>query len=171
MITNQQTSREYFRFLQIIFYALLSGQLLLGIVFVINQYRNIIEPVNNMTDDIFIYAVPILAVACLTAAFFFFSLRINAIKKEPNLIKKMTDYRSLQIIRYSLLEAPSLFSIVVFYITANRLYLGLAGLIIIIFFYFKPSRDRAITELELNASETYKINDPNAVIAEISSKE
>jgi hypothetical protein len=58
----------------------------------------------------------------------------------------------------------------VYLVTGYWLFLLIAGLMVLIFLILKPTIERAVNELELNANERLKIENPNAVIAEIQTR-
>ena len=117
--------------------------------------------------EIFLVIVPLIVIGGFLSSRFIFKARLNTIKNQDNLIVKMTDYRGTLIIKYALLEGPSFFSIVVFLLTGDYLFLGLSGLIIVYFFFIRPTSEAAVNDLELSIMEVQYINDPDCEIAEI----
>lgn len=160
----QQTSREYFRSLQIIYYSLIFSQLIFVFVTLYLNYNQKIELSENDENDIFLYIVPAMVVGGLIGSFLLFKNRLEASKREPDLINKMVNYRSALIVRYSFLEGPSLFAIVIYLISYNIFFLALSGFIIIIFLLIKPTKDKAINDLMLSPGEINTLNDPNAIV-------
>ena len=63
-----------------------------------------------------------------------------------------------------------MFAIVCYLLTANYLFLGLAGLIIVIFLINWPTRDKVAKDLELNQTDRARMEDPEAVVAVAGSK-
>jgi hypothetical protein len=132
------------------------------------QKNEMAESVKEL-KDIFIYIVPVLIILSLVGARWYFQKAVSALKNNTDLMGKMTGYRSASIARFALLEGPSLFSIVIFLVTGYWFFLGMAGLMIIVFLIHKPSREKAANDLELSASERLKIEDPDTIIAEFQS--
>ena len=167
MSTKQQTSSAYFRTVQVIYYALVAGQVIFGIVALyLNQNSKFYYDTKGVGNTI-LYIVALFVFGGSAVSNLVFRNMISAIKSRGTLTEKMTAYRSALIAKYSLLEGTSLFSIVAYYLTGNLLFLALSGLIIIVFLTIKPTTDRAAKELELNLNDEQAINDPNRVIAEI----
>ena len=165
--TRPQTSKEYFKALQIVYYALIAGQVLFGLLaFYLIQTR-LFDGDQKELRDIFIYIVPVFVAGGLFGSGILFKSRLNLAKEKTSLYEKMSDYRSALIVRYALLEGPSFFGIVVFLITGDYLFLGMSGLIIAVFFTLMPTANRAVNDLELSANDTHTINDPNGVISEL----
>jgi len=71
----------------------------------------------------------------------------------------------VNVIRYAFLQAPTFFSLVVYVLTGGVLFLGLAGVIVVIFLTIKPTIERAAKDLDLNLNDKQAINDPNRIIA------
>jgi hypothetical protein len=166
MSRKPQTSRVFFRVLEILYYALISGQVLTILVaFYIHQMVSI----ETGMDDaiyIFLFIVPLILIGGFSGSRFVFRKIVNASKNKPGLIEKMSLYRVALIVRYFLLEVPSFFSIVIYLLTGNLLFLGMAGLIVVLFFTLRPTRDKAVQDLELNPDEVQLINTPDVIITD-----
>jgi len=169
MSTKQQTSKEYFRELQVIYYALIAGQVIFGIVaHCLNQYGSFNSDV-QIVGNIF-YIVPLFVFGGSYVSNMVFRKMMSATKSIGILTEKMNAYRSALIVRYSLLEGPSFFSIIAYYLTGHLLFLALSGLIIVFFLTIIPTTERAATDLELNLNDKQIINNPSRLIAEIENK-
>jgi hypothetical protein len=167
METRPQTTREYFRTLRIIFYALIAGQITFGLV--IFFYHRMMQADAGLQElrNIFFFIVPVFFIGGYFGGKFIFNLRMKTARSRANLTEKMDDYRSSLIVRYALLEGSSLFSIVAFLMTGEIIFLVIAAFIITLFFTMIPTPARAITDLELDLNDESRLNDPDAVISEI----
>jgi len=166
-MSTKQTSREYFRSLVIIYYALIAGQLFFCLIaFFLHQTGNLDLGAKELTD-IFIFIVPLFVIGGFFGSKIVFKNRLKAAKDQTNLFAKMTDYRGALVVRYALLEGPSFFAIIVYLLTGNLLFLGMSLLIIAYFFIIRPTSGDAITDLELSIIEEQLVNDPNSEIAEL----
>lgn len=167
METRPQTSKEYFKTLQIIYYSLIAGQVFFGLVSVIiNQMINLNSGL-EILKDIFLYIVPVIIISGLLVGRRLFKNNMKTASSRAGLIEKMADYRASCILKYALLEGPSFLAIIIFLVTGDILFLGMTGLIIAIFLTMKPTKEYAVRNLELNPYEEQKIHDDNAVISEI----
>lgn len=166
-MSTKQTSRDYFRSLLIVYYALIAGQVFFALVSFYLQKMGMMDAGIKELRDIFLIIIPLFVVGGFLGSRVMFKTRLNAIKSQDNLISKMTAYRGALIIKYALLEGPSFFAIVVFLLTGDYLFLGLSGLIIFYFFLIRPTSDAAGNDLELSIMEVQFINDPDCEIAEI----
>ncbi len=167
MDTKPQTSKEYFKALQIVYFALIAGQVLFGLLTFYLIQTGLFDGDQKELRNIFIYIVPVFVVGGLFGSSILFKKGLNSAKEKTSLYEKMSDYRSTLIVRYALLEGPSFFGIVVFLITGDYLFLGMSGLIIAVFFTLMPTVNRAVNDLELSVHDTHTVNDPNGVIAEL----
>ncbi len=103
MNTTKQTSQEYFKLMQIIYFALITVQILFALAsFYLINNRNV-DFVTKELTEIFIYIVPIFIVIGFFGSTLFFRYKLSKIKNKTSLIEKMTEYRSTLIIRYTLL--------------------------------------------------------------------
>ncbi len=168
MITTKQTSKEYFREGKIVFYALAVSQLFFGLIAFLLVYSKTIAPPEPALQNSILIIVVLFAAGGFVGSNFVFNRKLKALKTKLELKERMADYRSALMIRYALLEAPVMLAIILYFLTCDILFLGLAALIVAYFLTLTPTRERAIKDLELSNKEQEQINDPNAVIAEIS---
>ena len=164
MITNEQTSKAYFNSLKIIHTAILTSQVILGIIF---YYLNAASQENSSAeslDKIFQIVIPILVAGGIIGSAVILRLKLKTIKVRTELKNKLGEYRNALIVGYAIMEGPSLFSLVCYYITGNILYLACAGLITLVFLINKPSKYIAANDLDLNTNERALIEDPDAII-------
>lgn len=169
MTIIKQTSKDNFKSLQIIYYALIAGQFFFGLVTYILSTMENFNSGGKELRDIFIYIVPVFAVGGFLGSIFIFKNRLQAAKNKADLFDIMADYRSALIVRYALLEGPSFLSIAVYFLTGDIIFLVFSGLIILYFFAIKPTTEKAAIELNLNPSQNNSINDPDKIIAQFKS--
>ncbi len=163
----QQTSNEYFRSLYILHIALMVGLFVFIMISVFLDAGGSLGNNEQKLNDIFMILAPLLALIGLITAQFVYRNRLIQLKTLPDLKQKLTAYRGAFIVRTALIEAPGLFAVIAFLLTGNYIYIGIAGLIIAIFFVWIPSKERIATSLDLNTEERHLIENPNAIVAEI----
>jgi hypothetical protein len=159
----QQTTQQYFKALSVLHFALITGVTL----FIVIAYflRGAIAHGNNEAlANIFQYIVPVLAFICIAAGNVLYKKRVNDIKNKKNLAEKLNDYRAAFILRDALLEGAALFAIIAYMLCSELILLGVAILLVLIFVFIKPTKDKLIKDLELSSDETVIIEDDNAVI-------
>lgn len=168
MEPKPMTAKEYFQSLSILHAALLSGQVMLAAIFYFFFNAGKL-PVTGQeaAGQMELYIIGGLVIVGVLASSQLFNTRLQKVKKEESLSAKLAGYRSASILRYALLEAPSIAAIVVYMLTNNLLLLVFAGMIIILFLIYRPTKDRVVTDLELSPAEEAKLDDPNAIVTEI----
>lgn len=171
MATKQITSKEYFRILNILYFGLLSGQFFFAVVTLFLNLSGTMNQEGSSLRDIFIIVVPIFIIGGIYGSLTVFKTKLSAIKNKIELKEKMSDYRAACIIKWALLEFPSFFAILVYFITGDILFLGMAALVVGYFISIKPSLEKTTNELELDYADKIKIEDPDSVIAEWDIKE
>ena len=162
------TAREYFQSLTILHAALLSGQVIMAVIFYF--FFNANQPPvtgREATGQMEVYLIGGLMIVGVLASSQLFNTRLQKVKNEESLSAKLAGYRSASILRYALLEAPSIAAIVMYMLTNNLLLLIFAGMIVILFLIYRPTKERVVTDLELSPSEQAKLDDPNAIVTEI----
>jgi cytochrome bd-type quinol oxidase subunit 2 len=169
MPVSKITSKEYFRILKILHFALAMGQLLFaGVTLLLVFGKNSSYQQNAIHEVlIFAYLVPFVALTGLAVSIFVFKNHLAKIKNKNSLEQKTGLYQTAQIIRWAAIEGPGLFALVIFLLTGNSIIFGIFGLLILYFVSLYPSREKAIADMELNYNESQQINDDNTLIAEL----
>jgi hypothetical protein len=90
--------------------------------------------------------------------------RLGMIKEKNSLSEKLTDYRSVVIVKLALLEGPAFFAIVSYLLTADPLFLGIAAFMIVLFFINRPGREKLVQDLELSQKDIDFLNNPDSII-------
>ncbi|MCB0535298.1 MAG: hypothetical protein H6574_10845 [Lewinellaceae bacterium] len=158
-----QNFAQYLRSLQIVFGALVAGQVItLTIFYVLPQASGTALPGEGLA-----IRIPIVILLLLPAAFFLGRNRIEAARNLPTLKEKMMAYRTALVLRWALLEGSGLLAAVFFFLSRNTLLLAVAGVIILVFMLFVPSRERTISDLDLSTTEQAALDDPNEIVADI----
>lgn len=152
----QQTTKAYLTSLSIIHTALIMGQLLFaGVTFYLNNSGQYMP--DKSLNTVFMLVVPGLVIVGIVASNALFSSRIKNIKEKQDFSAKLEAYRSVSIMRWALLEGPSLFAIICYFLTGNNKFLLMAGILIVIFVLKRPSKDKLVQDLELNQAESVLI--------------
>ncbi len=157
METKSQSSKDFFRALQIIHIALIVGQVFFGLIIVFLVSSGELDIELQELKMIFFIIVPIFVIGGYLGGKILFKKSMESAKQKPGLDEKLADYRSACIVRYALLEGPSMLAIIAYMLTAELSFIIIAAFIIAIFLTLRPSVDRAIIDLELNYDEVQKI--------------
>ena len=161
MDNSKQTSGEHLRSLIIVFYGLLIGQVFFGLISFFLVSTNHFNLEGADLRHVFIYLVPVFVLAGFSFSHLIFKNRLKAIDSKSSLLMKLTAYRAVLIIRYALLEGPTLFAIVVYLVTGDILFILLAALMVVYFITLRPTKEKVIRDLDLNPDEEQILNDPN----------
>ena len=145
---------SFLKTMRIIFFALLAGQIIFMAVafFTVNN-----NPPQSQSDDLFNILVPVAIGSGLFMSSLLFKQMLAKIKKDDSFEQKLEAYRSALIIRYALLEVPSIFSTVVYLFSGNIIFLAFSGVMILAFLMNMPSRDKATQDLNLSSIEADKL--------------
>lgn len=165
METQPQTSRSYFRILNMIFFAQLAGPVLFAAVTMYVHTYGSMEAQNELIMPLK-FIVPTLLAGCLVAMNIIPKIILKKAKVKPGLKEKLAAYQVVAITRIALMEGSALFGVVAYFLTANLVFLALAGMALLFMSFYRPTRDKAALELELDQSEKAMIHDPDAIVAE-----
>jgi hypothetical protein len=160
----KQTSGVYFRSLTVVFYGLIFGQVLFGLLSFLLMSTNKVVPEGENLKDVFIYIVPASALLGFILSNILFKNRLKLMDENSTLLMKLNCYRGALIVRYALLEGPSIFSIVVYMVTGYVVFLIISALIVIYFLTLMPGKEKAIEDLELSANDIEVIHDSSREI-------
>lgn len=86
-----------------------------------------------------------------------FRKQLDVLRGHEVLAEKLKGYRSAQIIRWAMLEAPALFSIITFLLTGVYWVLGIVALLIALFISYRPSPRQAVQDLQPSHEEEARI--------------
>lgn len=147
---THQVKTSSFNVIKLIFFGLLSGQVLfLGVAIYLNQSFSIIFN----EDNVMIYILPCMAIASIFIGNFIFNQSITNTKSKNTFQEKINGYLSASIIKFALVEGVSLLSIVNYLISGNFIFIIIAIFLIFYFFTLQPSKEKVITTLKLSAEE------------------
>jgi hypothetical protein len=149
-----QTPKTFLKTLSIIHLALIAGQVLFAITALGIKTKHQTDVKNS--NEAFMFIVPLLALAGFVAGHMLFKQQVNKLSGETSLKEKIKGYQGAVIVRFALLEGPSLFAIVAFLLTKNLLFLLVSALIILYFISLRPTKEK--TENDLNLSYEEKLN-------------
>ncbi len=161
--TQQTTTKQYFFTQTLVYIALIMGQLVFGLVVF---YLRSTQPQSANSAQVFLYMAPILAGAGLVGGNMLFRFFLKKANEKSVLKDKIMAYSQATLVRYALLEAPSLFSIIAYFLTGYPLFIGIAGFMIGSFLFVRPTKDRLMQDLQLTPSEESIVNDPDAILTE-----
>lgn len=158
-----QNFSQYFRALQILFFALLAGQILVAAtVYMVYEPATLENPDAKLYIDLF----GVFALAMAGLAFFLNRKKLETARQQTDMKQKLADYRTACILKWALIEGATIMSVVLFFVTGKTNFLGIASVLIVYFATQFPSRQRLVRELDLSVSERMMLDDPNAMVAD-----
>ena len=159
----RNTTRQYLTALNILFYALLAGQLIfLGIATglkLVGEFPNVAG-----LEQALKYASIIFVAGGYLAGTKLFNGRLAQLREQSNLQDQLNGYRGLSITRWALLEGPVLLTTVSYLLTGQSLLLGLAAGAIVLFITLRPGKDRIIRDLSLSSDAAAQLDKPDAAV-------
>ena len=97
-------------------------------------------------------------------------MRLKNINEKTELKEKLSEYRLILITKFVLLEAPTIVSIVLYFVSWDIRLLLSAIVMIIVFIGNKPDKNKIIESLNLNSADKIRIENPDEIVAEIETK-
>ena len=146
------TADQYIKSNNILFLALLGGQMFFGFLIVFLEPTFDIS-LETAVKELLLIMLSIFAIAAFLASHLLFKMRINAIRKIADLPRKLRYYRSAIIIRFALLEMAFFMSLIAYLLLSEILFLVLAGLVLLWFVMQRPTVQKISTDLNLTHEE------------------
>ena len=142
--------KAFLRTLSIIHYSLCVG-LLLFMAFAYWQVGSFNVGTDN--GDVFVYIVPIVAMAGYFGSKFVYQNPIKNLPKDEKLQTKLARYQIASLIRYALIEGPAILALIAYLQSGTAMYLAIAIALMVYLFVQRPSLDRLLRELPMSFEE------------------
>jgi len=140
--------------LNIIHKALMTGQILFASVCIYLTYSKVIDSPAKELDRVLQVVALVLTAGGIFAGMSFFKKKLLQLREMQTSVKeKFGLYRSACIVQWALLEGPSLFCIICFFLTGNYAFLALMVVILFLFAMTAPSRLKVQLQLQISESE------------------
>jgi hypothetical protein len=134
--------------------ALLMGQILFAAVCFYLVYTNTMLSAAKELEKFLQVAALILVAAGTYAGMAIFKKKLQQIRDiQTDAKEKFAIYRSACIIQWALLEGPSLFCIICFFLTGNYAFLALAIVVMFLFVMMAPSKTKILLQLQISEAE------------------
>jgi hypothetical protein len=139
------------RALQLLFMALLYGQLLFAVLTLVLIKSGLIKATTDAaTERKFELACLVISIIAVPSAFALFKRKMEQVRVIANLSDRFVEYRGACIMKYFLIEIPTLLSIVFYLLTGNWAFIIIAVLLMFIFMSQNPIRQRIKTDLQVD---------------------
>lgn len=137
----------------IIFYALLSGQIIFLLISLYLVSANLIETNSELSLIFIITLLFFLSPLLIVGPMIYRKLISRQYDNIKTLEQKLILYRQGMIIKLAMVEGASIFSIVCFLITGNYLFIIISILLISLFFLHRPSLEKFTADFNISLSE------------------
>ncbi len=170
MALVQQNFQAYLRSLRIIFAALLISQVMVLVVLYVVRGQQVLA--TTLDQQYLVRQIlPIITLALASVGFFLYRRKLMQSQAQADLKEKLNSYRVALLLRWMPLEIMSLIFSVLYFLTGRVFFLYFVLLLIPLFIVTQwPTRANVVARLGLGTHEQAIIDDPNAVVSEISQR-
>jgi hypothetical protein len=167
------TVATYLRTLKTLHTALLVGMILFAsIAVILLGTGSFVVPQPDELHSIFRFVAPLMAVACFFGSTLLFKKKIDALNAKPqnNLGNKLRQYQAASILRWALLEAAVLTSIIALLLTGKYVYYGSIIFVLLVFFImYAPTADKIPAQVQMSSQERQQFDDDLTELYEVGS--
>jgi len=141
--------------LTIIHKAMLLGQLIFGTICFYLVYTKAvsINPLDELDKVLQVIAIILSVAGYLIGNVLFKKKLIIAKNLNTGATEKFALYQAASILQWALIEGPSLFSIICFFLTNNYAFLALAAALVLLFTMMVPSKTKIAFQLAISEDE------------------
>lgn len=159
METTGQTFNQYLTALRI-----LHGAMVMGLLMFMVIIHFVLQPEPEGDSALFVNLMAGFLAICIALSYWLYGQRVAALKTEPNLSAKLEGYRSASIIKFALLEGPSLAALVFYLVSGNIVLLGIGALGAMVLAINHPTAMKIKTDLDLSPADNARVDNPNEVV-------
>ncbi len=147
-----QSTKEVFKSIQILYFALITGPVVL--LAVATYLKNTgFEPVDEDTSNLFTLISILYAPIAIGASYFVYKLKVKKIDPSYPLFQKMFEYRFVYVLRLAILEGGVMLITVFYLLTGNFLLLFLAIALLLFMWWYRPSISLISKDLSFTIEE------------------
>lgn len=140
--------------LSIIHKALMTGLVLFSAVCVFLNYSKTVEPPAPDLDRVLQVVALVISAGGVFAGMSFFKKKLAEVREMTGTVKeKFEVYRSACIVQWALLEGPSIFCIICFFLTGNYAFLALVVVLLFLFVMAAPSKLKIQLQMQVSEAE------------------
>lgn len=140
--------------LRIIHSALLIGQILFAAVCAYLVYSNSLVPGAPELNKILQVAALVAAAGGIYGGMFLFKKKLEQIRAMQTGAKEKFDaYRAASLIQWAMMEGPSIFCTICFFLTGNYAFLALVLAIVFVFVMTAPGKLKILLQLQISEAE------------------
>lgn len=151
--------KELLRGITVFFYATIGGVLIFSLlVLLVSQKESLISSDKNLMQ-VFLVVNLFIAAISLSIGEKIYRKRLTFLRSANyDLMEKLDRYRSALIIYMATCEGPAILAIIFYFMTANKLFLIIVGVLLIAMFLKRPEKSKIFNDLQLSAEEQTWLN-------------
>lgn len=166
------TSRQYFKLLSLIYGVMLLAQVGTGSVLLfLRSTQGDVMHDDAQLAQIFKYLVPAVALTMPLIGWILSKKALKNIATSDPLSDKLRKYQGNLLLKYAFFEGPTLLALIAYFLTGEKLILGVAVGLVLWFLTQIPTKNRLFEEVPLLPLEESKLNNPEAEVAEMPVRE
>lgn len=158
METLQNTPRDLFRILKVMYTAILIGT----IIYIAYSYISVKQLGQTYISDKMIiqylwFASLLITMAMIPAAYYFYKKKIEGVTEKMNLVEKLVFYKTPFLMKLAILEVCCFINTTLFLMTGNYYILGATGIVLIVLVINIPCKSAVSNDLKLNIQESEQL--------------
>ena len=153
------TVENYFKANRIVHIAFVIGLVFFALVSFLMQLNGF-GTIGENGNKFAVYIIPIIALIGLISSTLLFKRKLNECKTKQNLKEKLTEYRSALILKFGIIEGTTFITLISYLLTGELIVLAVAGILIVAFITYLPTKGKLINDLELSFTDKQIINEP-----------
>ena len=158
----KQTFTQYFNALRILHLAMVTGLIIYGTVVHVVLVPEAATPSSD--SALFVNLTGGFLAITTAMAYWLFNQRMTAAQQLNTLSDKLGAYRAAAIIKYALIEGPTLAAITYYLVSGNAILIGIGALGALILLLNMPNPAKLKTELDLSVAEIARLDNPNEIV-------
>ena len=147
--------KDYLYKLNNLFHVLVALPLLAFVYLYLENQVGRVQPLISNTDAILVlhYILPLIIIVESGIAFIITKKSLSVFPNNDLLMKKLNDYFRISLIKYAILEGATIVSVVGYYLTLSKVYMGFYVVLLMIFSINRPTVYRISRDLKLEGEE------------------
>lgn len=144
------------RVINLVYLAQVAAMMIFGLAAL---YIRNLQPVDNDLAKMFRYILIGLLIGALIGIKFIPGILIHKIDNTTDLESKISKYLPVVLVRTAFLEVPGLFASVATLLTGRSYFITIVVLLLIPFYFYRPSKERIAEDLNLDAIERTQLDE------------
>lgn len=145
-----------FKQIRIIFFALIAGQIFYMTLALFIAGNDLISASLDY-NSLFGFIIPVIIIILVISSKLLYRRLLSQQPRETSLDEKIKSYRTLNIIKFALLEGANFISITFYMLTGDFLYIGMSIIVLALNFIYFPGMEKFIEDFELTPEDMEKL--------------